>query len=485
MPAPTVIVVSRTILPCAKADNTRSAGHGALQHMWEPALPAMRRAGGARSREHHNPLDLYPQGHRNSELNKMDIITAITPVAPVTEAPASTADSPSTDFSAALQQAQSTAAEPTAPAAIAPRPETPKVVASTPPLPAEQSEIPVALQPAVQQPEPEPEQPPAPVAPKVAETEPAEDEPVPMAPDPLASLATPESDTPDDTEETTSQSEDPLDAIRQRLNLIDSAGQLAYGALAITPPTAWPQTPQATPEQAPDLDHGTEIRLAETPQWSPPETDSFTLEPGEPAATPIATALVAESETDTTDTALPDRKPATTSDTPTPSLNGISSLVSSNGATVSPPTSATPQPAAPLGSDTWQADLGQQVLAMVQRGDQQVDMQLNPADLGPLSISLNVSESGIQAQFQSVHAAVRSAVEQALPQLQSTLAAQGLTLGQASVNDGASRQAGGEQPHRDPAGSGGEAPSERAQKTPAALPAQRIATAGAGVDLYL
>lgn len=415
----------------------------------------------------------------------MDIITAITPVAPVAEAPVSTADSEAADFSAALQQAQSTDAELSAPATIAPRPETPKVVASNPPLPAEQPEIPVALQPAVQQPEPEPEQPPAPVAPKVAETEPAEDEPAPMAPAPLASLATPESETPDDTDETTSPSEDPLDAIRQRLNLIDSAGQLAYGALAITPPTTWTQTPQADPEQAPDLDHGTEVRLAETPQWSTAETGSFTPEPVEPAKNPVAATLVAESETDTTDTALPNRKAATTSDTPTPSLSGMPGLVSSNGASVSPSASATAQPAAPLGSDAWQDDLGRQVLAMVQRGDQQVDMQLNPADLGPLSISLNVGESGIQAQFQSAHASVRSAVEQALPQLQSALASQGLTLGEASVNDGASRQTGGEQPRRDDPGSNGEARSEHPEKPAASVPAQRIATAGAGVDLYL
>ena len=413
----------------------------------------------------------------------MDIITAITAVAPTAEAPASTVDSETTAFSAALQQAESTAPEPTDPAAITPRPVTVMVATNHPVLIPQQPEIQAEPQPAVQQ--PEPEQPVRPMAPKIAETDLTEDEPVPTAPNQLASLSAPETDPPDDTDETTDQPEDPLDAIRQRLNLIDSAGQLAYGALAITPPTTWTQTPQADPEQAPDLDHGTEVRLAETPQWSPAETDSFTPEPVEPAENPIDATLVAESETDTTDTALPDRKAATTSDTPMPSLSGVPSLVSSNGASVSPPASATAQPAAPLGSDAWQDDLGRQVLAMVQRGDQQVDMQLNPADLGPLSISLNVGESGIQAQFQSAHASVRSAVEQALPQLQSALASQGLTLGEASVNDGASRQTGGEQPRRDDPGSNGEARSEHPEKPAASVPAQRIATAGAGVDLYL
>ena len=413
----------------------------------------------------------------------MDIITAITAVAPTAEAPASTVDSETTAFSAALQQAESTAPEPTDPAAITPRPVTVMVATNHPVLIPQQPEIQAEPQPAVQQ--PEPEQPVRPMAPKIAETDLTEDEPVPTAPNQLASLSAPETDPPDDTDETTDQPEDPLDAIRQRLNLIDSAGQLAYGALAITPPTTWTQTPQADPEQAPDLDHGTEVRLAETPQWSPAETDSFTPEPVEPAENPIDATLVAESETDTTDTALPDRKAATTSDTPMPSLSGVPSLVSSNGASVSPPASATAQPAAPLGSDAWQDDLGRQVLAMVQRGDQQVDMQLNPADLGPLSISLNVGESGIQAQFQSAHASVRSAVEQALPQLQSALASQGLTLGEASVNDGASRQTGGEQPRRDDPGSNGEARSEHPEKPAASVPVQRIAMAGAGVDLYL
>lgn len=415
----------------------------------------------------------------------MEIITAITPVAPAAEAPASTADGEATAFSAALEQAQNTAAEPTAPPAIALRPETVRVAMSNPALEPQKPEIPAEPQPAVQQPEPEPEQSVPPVAPEIAEFEQVDDEPVSAAPAPLASLTTEESETPDDTDETTRQSEDPLDAIRQRLNLIDSAGQLAYGALAITPPTTWTQTPQAAPEQAPDPDHGTDIRLAETQEWSPPETDSFTLAPGEPAENPIAAALVAESEPDTSDTALPDRPAATTSDTPTPPLSALSSVVSSSSATVTPPLSANPQATAPLGSDTWQDDLGRQVLAMVQRGDQQVDMQLNPADLGPLSISLNVGESGIQAQFQSAHASVRSAVEQALPQLQSALASQGLTLGEASVNDGASRQAGGEQPRRDYPGSNGEARSEPLENATASVPAQRIATAGAGVDLYL
>ncbi|WP_163014577.1 flagellar hook-length control protein FliK, partial [Pseudomonas viridiflava] len=80
---------------------------------------------------------------------------------------------------------------------------------------------------------------------------------------------------------------------------------------------------------------------------------------------------------------------------------------------------------AAIGSTDWAADLGQQMVDMVTRGDQQVDLRLHPAELGPLSISLNLSDSTTQAQFQVAHASVRTAVEQALPQLREALATQG------------------------------------------------------------
>ncbi|MDD1041794.1 hypothetical protein M5G13_27330, partial [Pseudomonas sp. TNT2022 ID609] len=38
-----------------KATHAAPPAHGTLQQMWEPVLPAMRRAGGARSQERHKP----------------------------------------------------------------------------------------------------------------------------------------------------------------------------------------------------------------------------------------------------------------------------------------------------------------------------------------------------------------------------------------------------------------------------------------------
>lgn len=92
---------------------------------------------------------------------------------------------------------------------------------------------------------------------------------------------------------------------------------------------------------------------------------------------------------------------------------------------------------APLTSAAWPQQLGQQLAQFTQRsGEQQVKLQIHPAELGPLSISLKVSEhGGTQAHFLSAHAQVRQVVEQAIPQLREALAEQGISLGDTSVGE--------------------------------------------------
>jgi flagellar hook-length control protein FliK len=100
----------------------------------------------------------------------------------------------------------------------------------------------------------------------------------------------------------------------------------------------------------------------------------------------------------------------------------------------STPTAATL--ATPFTSPAWSQQLSQQLVQISQRGgDQHVQMQLNPAELGPLSISLKFSEQGAQAHFLSAHAQVRQVLEQAIPQLREALAEQGISLGETSVGE--------------------------------------------------
>ncbi|MBE0403387.1 flagellar hook-length control protein FliK [Halomonas citrativorans] len=90
----------------------------------------------------------------------------------------------------------------------------------------------------------------------------------------------------------------------------------------------------------------------------------------------------------------------------------------------------------PVSSPAWPSQLGQQLVQFAQRGgEQQIKMQLHPAELGPLSITLKVSEQGTQAHFLSSHMQVRQVVEQAIPQLREALAEQGISLGETSVGE--------------------------------------------------
>ncbi|KFC50708.1 hypothetical protein DK37_08975 [Halomonas sp. SUBG004] len=68
-------------------------------------------------------------------------------------------------------------------------------------------------------------------------------------------------------------------------------------------------------------------------------------------------------------------------------------------------------------------------------GEQHIQMKLHPAELGPLSISLKMTEHGAQAHFLSAHAQVRQVLEQAIPQLRDALAEQGISLGETSVGE--------------------------------------------------
>ncbi|HSH47095.1 MAG TPA: flagellar hook-length control protein FliK, partial [Halomonas sp.] len=67
--------------------------------------------------------------------------------------------------------------------------------------------------------------------------------------------------------------------------------------------------------------------------------------------------------------------------------------------------------------------------------EQRVELQLHPAELGPLSVSLKLGDQGAQAQLLSAHAQVRQALEQAIPQLREALAEQGIQLGEATVGE--------------------------------------------------
>ncbi|MDB5765023.1 MAG: putative flagellar hook-length control protein FliK, partial [Herminiimonas sp.] len=93
-----------------------------------------------------------------------------------------------------------------------------------------------------------------------------------------------------------------------------------------------------------------------------------------------------------------------------------------------------------VGSPGWDQALGQKVVWMVAGGQQSASLTLNPPDLGPLQVVLNVSNSHATASFTAAQPEVRQALEAALPKLREMLGDAGIQLGQASVNAGTSQQ---------------------------------------------
>jgi flagellar hook-length control protein FliK len=113
------------------------------------------------------------------------------------------------------------------------------------------------------------------------------------------------------------------------------------------------------------------------------------------------------------------------------------------------------------------------------QGMQTAELRLDPPDLGPLRVSLNLSDGVASASFVSAHASVRQAIETAIPQLQQALAQAGISLGQTSVGEQAAQQEfaqqGGNSSQRHAGGA--QTGAEAVAEAPAAVTAPRNANA--------
>ncbi|AMR81973.1 flagellar hook-length control protein FliK [Cupriavidus nantongensis] len=165
--------------------------------------------------------------------------------------------------------------------------------------------------------------------------------------------------------------------------------------------------------------------------------DPLAANPAAPDARPAAgqfAAAQAAARTGETTAATPDSTPAvaaTLAGQPTPAAAAAAATAASR-----------PVVAPPLYDSQWPQALSQQMIRLGTQGQQSAELQLNPPDLGPLKVVLNVVNDQAQAQFVSPHQAVRAAVEAALPHLRTALSENGIQLGHTSVGDGFASQAG-------------------------------------------
>lgn len=144
-----------------------------------------------------------------------------------------------------------------------------------------------------------------------------------------------------------------------------------------------------------------------------------------PATADVAPVAAVSAGTSADDTAAPSTAPFALQQPTT---------VSTERTTESPAARPAVHTLAPeVGSEKWAPALGQQLARMSLGGTHTAELNLNPAGLGPLKVTLSVGEHQAQAAFVSAHESVRKAVEAALPQLRTSLSEQGITLGQTSV----------------------------------------------------
>ncbi|ACO78605.1 Flagellar hook-length control protein [Azotobacter vinelandii CA] len=324
-----------------------------------------------------------------------------------------------------------------------------------------------------------------------------------------------------------SDSSDDLQRIRSRLQAIESAGQLplpgAAGAAPAGQPAQVTQSPPTAGATAATVTMGVPANIAHAPgqpaQFTSSPLPAGATTPGTPANAAQSSGQAASAAVEQDGPALPDAPVAASQGRPesaagqsgpaptpaegawagenlAPSLASTAdgatfplagaSLSAGGTATSSPATAGASTAAsltAPLASPEWQRGLGQHLLGLQQRGEREIELHLHPAELGPLSISLKIGESGAQAQFLSAHPQVRAAVEQAIPQLREALAEQGIALGETSVGERQQQQR-DERPASwsggtSPAGGGNEEAVPGSPETVAPRPLRLE-----GIDLY-
>lgn len=269
-----------------------------------------------------------------------------------------------------------------------------------------------------------------PVAPASATTAPATDA-TPVAGKPAADTK----DKPDATATT-------LPASSTDAALAASAAIMALVANAGVPAAATTSTSTTTTTTKTDVDpakltSGPRIDLSALPDGVP--SDAIVKELVAKGTGEFANAL--QSAT----TATADKDIALTRLTEQPVAgNGLqplqqAALTMAAPAGVHPGNSLTPQ----VNNSSWDQALGQRMVWMVAGAEQSATLTLNPPDLGPLQVVLNVTNGQADASFFAAQPEVRQALEAALPKLREMLGDAGISLGQANVSSGSSNPQGG------------------------------------------
>ena len=88
---------------------------------------------------------------------------------------------------------------------------------------------------------------------------------------------------------------------------------------------------------------------------------------------------------------------------------------------------------APVGSAAFADEVSSRVTSLAQSGITQAQLQLNPADLGPVQVHITLQSGQASVWFGATHSDTRAALEQSLPRLREMFAGAGLPLSDSGV----------------------------------------------------
>ena len=94
----------------------------------------------------------------------------------------------------------------------------------------------------------------------------------------------------------------------------------------------------------------------------------------------------------------------------------------------------------PVGTARWADELGNHLVLMSVRGQQQGSLTLTPEHLGPVEVQISMNRDTANVWFGAQHADTRAALAEAIPRLRELLASSGLSLGQSGVSEQAPRE---------------------------------------------
>ena len=99
----------------------------------------------------------------------------------------------------------------------------------------------------------------------------------------------------------------------------------------------------------------------------------------------------------------------------------------------------------PQNEERLQKAVGERIMRMVESGNWDTEMELNPARLGTIRIRLSMEGSELQIAMSSQNAGVRDLLEASMPRLRDGLNDSGIALANSTVDQELSQQSGGSQ----------------------------------------